>query len=126
MRPYIYKMINKINIDVKIYVDKLMEGINQMSLVESLVEEWGIRNEVAFKDLLAENITLQSSVNFEENGDPVLGEKQFEEVLVKTATEQVVEEMVEEGVLVKGLEEGNTESTYTIKLIPDGEEGDDK
>ena len=119
-------MINKINIDVKIYVDKLMEGINQMSLVESLVEEWGIRNEVAFKDLLAENITLQSSVNFEENGDPVLGEKQFEEVLVKTATEQVVEEMVEEGVLVKGLEEGNTESTYTIKLIPDGEEGDDK
>ena len=115
-------MINKVNIDVKIYVDQLMEGINQMGMIETIAAEWGIRNEDEFKELLTENITLQASLNFEENGDPVLGEKQFEDVLVRSATEHTVEEMVEEGILAKKLDEDGIENTYSIKTEKDGKE----
>ena len=115
-------MINKVNIDVRIYVDRLMEGINQMGMIETIAAEWGIRNEDEFKELLTENITLQASLNFEENGDPVLGEKQFEDVLVRSATEHTVEEMVEEGILAKKLDEDGIENTYSIKTEKDGKE----
>ena len=120
--PYIYKMINKVNIDVRIYVDQLMKGINQMGMIETIAAEWGIRNEDEFKELLTENITLQASLNFEENGDPVLGEKQFEDVLVRSATEHTVEEMVKEGILSKKLDEDGIENTYSIKTEKDGKE----
>jgi len=119
-------MLNRINIDVKIYVDKLMEGINQMGLIESLVDEWGIKNEEDFKDLLVENITLQASMNFEENGDPILGEDQFQDVLVRSATEHTVEEMVGEGLLIKGLDENGMENTYRINPELDGKEDDEQ
>ena len=120
--PYIYKMINKVNIDVRIYVDQLMKGINQMGMIETIAAEWGIRNEDEFKELLTENITLQASLNFEENGDPVLGEKQFEDVLVRSATEHTVEEMVNEGILTKKLDEDGIENTYSIKTEKNGKE----
>ena len=115
-------MINKVSIDVRIYVDQLMKGINQMGMIETIAAEWGIRNEDEFKELLTENITLQASLNFEENGDPVLGEKQFEDVLVRSATEHTVEEMVEEGILAKKLDEDGIENTYSIKTEKDGKE----
>jgi len=124
LRPYIYKMLNKINIDVRIYVDRLMEGINQMGLIESLVDEWGIKKGEDFKDLLVENITVQSSMNFEENGDPILNEEQLQEVIVRSATERTVEEMVEEGLLTKSLDENGIENSYRITLQEDGEEDD--
>jgi len=107
-------MINKVNIDVQIYVDKLMDGINQMGMIEGISEEWGIRDQDQFKDLLAENLTLQASLNFEENGDPILGEKQFEDLIVRSATEYTVEEMVEEGILIKGLDKDGLENSYRI------------
>lgn len=123
-------MINKINIDIKIYVDQLMEGINQMGIIESLVEEWGISNVDNFKELLVENIILQASMNFEEDGDPILDEKQFEDVLIRSTTEYTVEEMVEEGLLIKGLDEDGTENSYRIntenKNLLDGEEDDEQ
>lgn len=120
--PYIYKMINKVKIDVRIYVDQLMKGINQMGMIETIAAEWGIRNEDEFKELLTENITLQASLNFEEKGDPVLGEKQFEDVLVRSATEHTVEEMVKEGILAKNLDEDGIENTYSIKIEKNGKE----
>lgn len=123
-RPYIYKMLNKINIDVRIYVDRLMEGINQMGLIESLVDEWGIKKGEDFKDLLVENITVQASMNFEENGDPILDEEQLQEVIVRSATEHTVEEMVEDGLLTKSLDENGVENSYRITLQEDGEEDD--
>ena len=107
-------MINKVNIDVRIYVDQLMEGINQMGMIETLAAEWGIQNEEVFKELLTENIILQASLNFEENGDPILGEKQFEDVIIRSATEHTVEEMVEGGILVKELDKDGTENLYRI------------
>ena len=107
-------MINKVSIDVRIYVDRLMEGINQMGMIETLAAEWGIQNEEVFKELLTENITLQASLNFEENGDPILGEKQFEDVIIRSATEHTVEEMVEGGILVKELDKDGTENLYRI------------
>lgn len=123
-------MINKVNIDVKIYVDQLMEGINQMGMIETIAAEWGIRNEDEFKELLIENITLQASLNFEENGDPILGENQFESVIIRSATEYTVEEMVEEGLLIKGLDEDGTENSYRIntenKNLLDGEEDNEQ
>lgn len=122
--PYIYKMLNKINIDVRIYVDRLMEGINQMGLIESLVDEWGIKKGEDFKDLLVENITVQASMNFEENGDPILDEEQLQEVIVRSATEHTVEEMVEDGLLTKSLDENGVENSYRITLQEDGEEDD--
>ena len=91
-------------------------------MIETIAAEWGIRNEDEFKELLTENITLQASLNFEENGDPVLGEKQFEDVLVRSATEHTVEEMVEEGILAKKLDEDGIENTYSIKTEKDGKE----
>lgn len=93
-----------------------------MGMIETIAAEWGIRNEDEFKELLTENITLQASLNFEENGDPVLGEKQFEDVLVRSATEHTVEEMVEEGILAKKLDEDGIENTYSIKTEKDGKE----
>ena len=107
-------MINKVNIDVQIYVEKLMSGINQMGMIETIAEEWEIRDQDQFKDLLVENLTLQASMNFEENGDPILGEKQFEDLIVRSATEYTVEEMVEEGILIKGLDEDGLENSYRI------------
>lgn len=124
--PYIHVMINKVNIDVQIYVDKLMEGLNQMGLIESLSEEWGVRSQEEFKEVLTENLSLGASVNFEETGDPTLGEKEFEDILVRSITEYTVNDMVEEGVLVKGLDEGGVENVYSInpemKGTTDGEE----
>ncbi len=112
-------MLNKTNIDVRIYVDQLMKGINQMGMIETIAAEWGIRNEEEFKDLLAENITLQASLNFEENGDPSLGEKQFEGIIFRSATESTIEEMAEDGVLVKKLDENQIENSYRINTEKD-------
>ena len=107
-------MINKTNIDVKIYIDKLVEGINQMGVIEDLSEEWEIENKQNFKELLEENLTIQASLNFEECGDPILYDKQFEEILVRSATECTLEEMTEEGILVKNLDDEGTENVYSI------------
>ena len=117
-------MINKTNIDVQIYVDKLMEGINQLGLIESISVEWGIENKEYFQESLIENITIQASINFEENGNPVLDESQFESVLVKSATECTVEEMVEQGVLIKELGD-ETENVYRINPNIETDEEDD-
>jgi len=121
-------MINKVNIDVQIYVEKLMSGINQMGMIETIAEEWEIKDQDQFKDLLAENLTLQASMNFEENGDPILGEKQFEDLIIRSATEYTVEEMVEEGILIKGLDKDGVENSYRInpEIELDGEEDDNE
>ena len=119
-------MINKTNIDVQIYVDKLMEGLNQMGLIESISDEWGVRDQDEFKEVLTENLVLGAAVNFEECGDPTLGETEFEDILVQSVTEYTVNDMVEEGVLTKGLEEDGVENVYSIspemKKMTDGEE----
>ena len=107
-------MLNRTNIDVKIYVDKLIEGINQMGVIEDLSKEWEIENKENFKELLEENLTIQASLNFEDSGDPVLNANQFEEILVRSATECTIEEMTERGILIKKLEEGGTENVYSI------------
>ena len=119
-------MINKTNIDVQIYVDKLMEGLNQMGLIESLSDEWGVRDQDEFKDVLIENLVLGAAVNFEECGDPTLGETEFEDILVRSVTEYTINDMVEEGVLTKKLDENGVENVYSIspemKKMTDGEE----
>ena len=119
-------MINKTNIDVQIYVDKLMEGLNQMGLIESLSDEWGVRDQDEFKDVLTENLVLGAAVNFEECGDPTLGETEFEDILVRSVTEYTINDMVEEGVLTKKLDENGVENVYSIspemKKMTDGEE----
>ena len=119
-------MINKTNIDVQIYVDKLMEGLNQMGLIESLSDEWGVRDQDEFKDVLTENLALGASLRFEESGDPTLGETEFEDILVRSVTEYTINDMVEEGVLTKKLDENGVENVYSIspemKKTTDGEE----
>jgi hypothetical protein len=119
-------MINKTNIDVQIYVDKLMEGLNQMGLIESLSDEWGVRDQDEFKDVLTENLVLGASLKFEESGDPTLGETEFEGILVRSVTEYTINDMVEEGVLTKKLDENGVENVYSInpemKKLIDGEE----
>ena len=119
-------MINKTNIDVQIYVDKLMEGLNQMGLIESISDEWGVRDQDEFKDVLTENLVLGAAVNFEECGDPTLGETEFEDILVRSVTEYTINDMVEEGVLTKKLDENGVENVYSIspemKKMTDGEE----
>ena len=119
-------MINKTNIDVQIYVDKLMEGLNQMGLIETLSDEWGVRDQDEFKDVLTENLVLGASLRFEESGDPTLGETEFEDILVRSVTEYTINDMVEEGVLTKKLDENGVENVYSIspemKKMTDGEE----
>lgn len=117
-------MLNRTNIDVQIYVNKLIEGINQMGLVEILSEEWGIEKQEELKETLEENFIIQASLNFEEFGDPVLDEKQFEDLLIKSATECILEDMTEEGILVKKLEDGGTENVYSInpERVPEDDE----
>ena len=119
-------MINKTNIDVQIYVDKLMEGLNQMGLIETLSDEWGVRDQDEFKEVLTENLVLGASLRFEESGDPTLGETEFEDILVRSVTEYTINDMVEEGVLTKKLDENGVENVYSIspemKKMTDGEE----
>ena len=119
-------MINKTNIDVQIYVDKLMEGLNQMGLIETISDEWGVRDQDEFKDVLIENLELGAAVNFEECGDPTLAETEFEDILVRSVTEYTINDMVEEGVLTKKLDENGVENVYSIspemKKMTDGEE----
>ena len=119
-------MINKTNIDVQIYVDKLMEGLNQMGLIETISDEWGVRDQDEFKDVLIENLALVAAVNFEECGDPTLGKNEFEDILVRSVTEYTINDMVEEGVLTKKLDENGVENVYSIspemKKMTDGEE----
>ena len=107
-------MLNRTNIDVKIYIDKLVEGINQMGVIEDLSKEWEIENKENFKELLEENLTIQASLNFEDCGDPILNDKQFEEILVRSATECTLEEMTERGILVKKLDDEGTENVYSV------------
>jgi len=119
-------MINKTNIDVQIYVGKLMEGLNQMGLIETISGEWGVRDQDEFKDVLIENLALGAAVNFEECGDPTLGKNEFEDILVRSVTEYTINDMVEEGVLTKNLDENGVENVYSIspemKKMTDGEE----
>ena len=106
-------MINKTNVDVQIYLDSLMEGINQVGIVDLLAEEFEIKKE-DFKEVLIENLSLQASLNFEETGDPHLDEEQFDGILNRSAVECTVESMVEDGILIKNLEDGGTENTYKV------------
>lgn len=107
-------MINKVDIDVKIYIDKLMEGVNQLGMVEGLAEEFDIQNKSVLKETLVENFTLQASVNMEECGDPTLNENQFGDIVSMSATECLLEEMVQSGSLVKDLGEEGVENVYKI------------
>lgn len=106
-------MINKVDIDVKIYIDKLVEGVNQLGMFEGLAEEFDIQNEEFLKEALVENLTIQASVNMEECGDPTLDEDQFGNIITTTATECLLEEMVQSGSLVKELGDG-AENVYKI------------
>lgn len=107
-------MINKINVDVQIYIEKLMEGINQIGLVENLAGEWGISDKEDFEGVLKENLTLASSLAFEESGDPTLDEKTFESSLVRSLTEYSVDSLVKEGKITADLDEETGENVYSI------------
>jgi hypothetical protein len=106
-------MINKENIDVQIYLGSLMEGINQMGILDLLAEEFEVNKE-ELRETLLENLSIQASVNFEENGDPILDEEQFDEILNRSAAECTLESMTRDGILIKSLEEGGTENSYSI------------
>jgi hypothetical protein len=93
-----------------------MEGINQSGMLEMLAEEFEIE-ENDLKEVVIENLSLQASINFEDNGDAKLDEQQFEEILNKSAIECTIESMVEDGLLVKSLEDGGTENLYSINPI---------
>lgn len=120
--------MKKVNTDVEIYIHELMEGINQLGIIEDLIEEWGLRNVEEFKEPLAENFTLEASINFEDSGRPILDEVQFEKVLNLSLTEYTVDSLVEEGFLIKNLKAGETENTYILnpdaKIDLDGKKGD--
>ena len=120
--------MKRVNTDVEIYIHKLMEGINQLGLIDELSEEWGLRDVEEFREVLAENFTLEASVNFEEKGNPVLDEEQFTKTLNMSLTEYTLDSLTEEGILIKNLKEGETENTYTLspeaKNNLDGEEND--
>jgi hypothetical protein len=119
--------MKRVNTDVEIYIHSLMEGINQLGLIDEFIEEWGLRDVEEFKEVLAENFTIEASVNFEENGSPVLDEDQFTKTLNISLTEYTIESLVDEGVLIKNLKEGETENTYSlnpeVKIDLDGKEG---
>ena len=63
--------MKKVNTDVEIYIHELMEGINQLGIIEELIEEWGLRDVEEFKEVLIENFTLEASINFEDNESPI-------------------------------------------------------
>ena len=107
-------MINKINIDVQIYIEKLMEGINQIGLIENLVTEWGIEDAKEFEDVLKENLSLSASLAYEENSDPTLNEEQFEHALVRSLTEYTVDTLVEHGSLIVDLDQERGENVYML------------
>ena len=90
-----------------------MKGINQMGMLDSLAEDFEVDKE-ELQEILIENLSLQASVNFEENGDPKLDEGQFEEIVNRSAVECTIESMVNDGILIKDLEEGGTENTYRV------------
>jgi len=119
-------MINKINIDVQIYIEKLMEGINQIGLIENLVTEWGIEDAKEFEDVLKENLSLSASLAYEENSDPTLNEEQFEHALVRSLTEYTVDTLVEDGSLIVDLDQEKGENVYMLnpekKDLSDGTE----
>lgn len=119
-------MINKINIDVQIYIEKLMEGINQIGLIENLVTEWGIEDAKEFEDVLKENLSLSASLAYEENSDPTLNEEQFEHALVRSLTEYTVDTLVEDGSLIVDLDQERGENVYMLnpekKDLSDGTE----
>jgi hypothetical protein len=118
--------MKKVNTDVEIYIHELMEGINQLGIIEDLIEEWGLRNVEEFKEVLAENFTLEASINFEDNESPILDEAQFEKILMSSLTEYTIDSLVDDGFIIKNLKEGEIENTYTLitdpKINPDGEE----
>lgn len=120
--------MKKVKTDVEIYVHSLMEGINQLGMIEDLIEEWGLKDPEEFKEVLEENFALEASINFEENGDPILDEDQFSKVLNRSLTEYTIDTLVDEGVLIKNLKEGEVENTYILnpdkKIDLDGEESD--
>jgi hypothetical protein len=109
-------MINKTNIEVQIYLDTLMEGINQAGMLEMIAEEFGI-DPIDLKEGVIENFSIQASINFEERGDAELDEDQFGEILHKSAVECTIESMVQKGLLIKSLEDGEIENTYTVNPI---------
>ncbi len=121
-------MINKTKEDVQIYIDSLSEGINQLGILDMLAEEFEVDKE-ELRGSLLENLTIQASVNFEENGDPVLDENQFDQILNKSAVECTVESMVKNGILIKNLEEGDIENTYAVhpkvkKMLDEEDDGE--
>lgn len=107
-------MINKINVDVQIYIEKLIEGINQIGLIENLAVEWGIKDEKEFENVFKENLTLTSSLAYEENNDPTLTEDQFEKALVRSLTEYTVDTLVEDGSLIVDLDQEKGENVYML------------
>ena len=109
-------MINKLNVDVQIYLDKLLEGINQLGMIEDLSEEWGIEKE-KIKESLGENLALQSSIKFEETGNPILDGDEFEKAVAKSAIECTLELMVEKGILDKGLNPNDIENSYSLRIV---------
>jgi hypothetical protein len=119
--------MKRVNTDVEIYIHELMEGINQLGIIEELIEEWGLRDIEEFKEVLIENFTLEASINFEDNESPILDEVQFEKVLLSSLTEYTLDSLVEDGFIIKNLKEGEIENTYTVnpdsKIDLDGEEG---
>ena len=119
--------MKRVKTDVEIYIHSLMEGINQLGLIDELVEEWGLRDVEEFREVLAENFSIEASVNFEDKGNPVLDEDQFTKTLNLSLTEYTLDSLTEEGILIKNLKEGEIENTYSLspeaKINLDGKEG---
>lgn len=107
-------MINKNNIDVQIYLDKVMEGINQLGILESLSEEWGIEKE-DLEGVLKENISYQAEINFQESGDPTLSEDEFEDILQESTVECTLEDMARRGTINKRFDLESMQNVYYLK-----------
>lgn len=107
-------MIDKVKMEVYVYISVLFAEIEKEGIFDELCEDLEIEDRDKFKDILQTILSFKSSVNFEESGIPDVDEDQYEESIKESFTEYILEEMLEEGTIIKDFDPSIGENIYKL------------
>jgi hypothetical protein len=106
--------MDKISIDSKIYVSKLLEELDNLGLAGNLLDSDEIVNEENFRQILSEEVYIKACENEIECGLPILSEEQLDEIIHRCIMQDNLDSLEKDGLLGKTFSSNEMNNVYSL------------
>ena len=106
--------MEKFSIDSKIYAGKLVEELDNLGLIPSLMDSEEILYEENFREMLIDEIHIAAYKNEIETGSPMLTEDQLDQVINKCIVQDNLDALEAEGLVEKDFSSEEMDTIYSL------------